>query len=61
MNGGMISATTLIVANGIAGRITCNSKKLEKLIEDRPSSARNVESLPRKYGGTLTIARDQKP
>jgi len=57
----MISATTLLVGSGIAGRITCKSKKLEKLIEDRPSSARNVESLPRKYGGTRTIARDQTP
>jgi len=36
ITGGVISATTLIVANGIAGRITYKSKKLEGLIEGRP-------------------------
>jgi uncharacterized membrane protein YcaP (DUF421 family) len=34
--GGVISATTLIVANGIVGRLTYKSKKLEGLIEGRP-------------------------
>src|SRR2546427_6595862 len=36
ITGGMISATTLILANGIVGRITYKSKKLEQLIEGRP-------------------------
>jgi uncharacterized membrane protein YcaP (DUF421 family) len=36
ITGGVISATTLIVANGIIGRLTYKSKKLEKLIEGRP-------------------------
>ena len=36
ITGGVISATTLIVVNGIVGRITYKSKKLEKLIEGRP-------------------------
>ena len=36
ITGGMISATTLIVANGIVGRITYKSKKMEQLIEGRP-------------------------
>src|SRR5882724_12527176 len=33
---GILSASTLIVANGIVGRITYKSKTLEKLIEGRP-------------------------
>jgi uncharacterized membrane protein YcaP (DUF421 family) len=33
---GILSASTLIVANGIVGRITYRSKTLEKLIEGRP-------------------------
>lgn len=36
ITGGVISATTLIVANGIVGGLTYKSKKLEKLIEGRP-------------------------
>jgi len=36
ITGGVISATTLILANGIVGRITYKSKKLEQLIEGRP-------------------------
>jgi len=36
ITGGMISATTLIAINGIAGRLTYRSKTLEKLIEGRP-------------------------
>ena len=36
ITGGMISAITLIVVNGVVGRITYKSKKLEKLIEGRP-------------------------
>src|SRR5260370_29973948 len=36
ITGGVISATTLIVANGIVGRITYKSKTLEKLVEGRP-------------------------
>src|SRR5216684_9370731 len=36
VTGGLISATTLIVANGIVGRATTKSKTLEKLIEGRP-------------------------
>src|SRR6266403_356711 len=37
ITGGMISATTLILANGIVGRLTYKSKALEKLIEGRPA------------------------
>src|SRR6202040_3735166 len=36
ITGGVISATTLIVANGVVGIITYRSKRLEKLIEGRP-------------------------
>jgi uncharacterized membrane protein YcaP (DUF421 family) len=36
VTGGVISATTLIVANGIVGRITYKSKTMERLIEGRP-------------------------
>jgi uncharacterized membrane protein YcaP (DUF421 family) len=36
ITGGVISATTLIVINGIVGRITYKSKQMEKLIEGRP-------------------------
>ena len=36
ITGGMISATTLIVLNGLVGRITYRSKLLERLIEGRP-------------------------
>src|SRR6201981_375320 len=36
ITGGVISAATLIAVNGIVGRITYKSKKLEKLIEGRP-------------------------
>ena len=36
VSGGIISATTLVVLNGIVGRLTYNSKNLEKLIEGRP-------------------------
>ena len=36
VTGGVISATTLIVANGIVGRLTYHSKRMEKLIEGRP-------------------------
>jgi len=36
VTGGVISATTLIVVNGIVGRMTYKSKKLEELIEGRP-------------------------
>ena len=34
--GGIISATTLIIANGIVSRITYKSKTLERLVEGRP-------------------------
>lgn len=34
--GGLISATTLICANGLLGMITYRSKKLEAIIEGRP-------------------------
>src|SRR5215510_6126524 len=34
--GGLISATTLICANGLLGMVTYRSKKLEALIEGRP-------------------------
>ena len=36
VTGGIISATTLIVLNGIVGRLTYNNKKLERIIEGRP-------------------------
>lgn len=36
ITGGVISATTLIVANLVVGRVTYKSKKLEKLVEGRP-------------------------
>jgi len=36
ITGGVISATTLIVANGVVSRITYKSKKMERLIEGRP-------------------------
>src|SRR3954463_547885 len=36
VTGGIISATTLIVLNGVIGRLTYNSKKLERVIEGRP-------------------------
>src|SRR6266699_5116 len=36
ITGGIISATTLIVANGIIGYISYKSKALESLIEGRP-------------------------
>jgi uncharacterized membrane protein YcaP (DUF421 family) len=34
--GGLISATTLICANGLLGMITYRSKKLEAIVEGRP-------------------------
>ena len=36
VTGGVISATTLIVANGIVGRLSYKNKTLERLIEGRP-------------------------
>ena len=36
VTGGIISATTLIVLNGLVGRLTYKSKKLERIIEGRP-------------------------
>src|SRR6476619_3329066 len=36
VTGGIISATTLIVLNGVVGRLTFKSKKLERIIEGRP-------------------------
>jgi uncharacterized membrane protein YcaP (DUF421 family) len=36
ITGGIISATTLVVINGLVGRITFHNKKLERLIEGRP-------------------------
>jgi len=36
ITGGVITATTLIVANGIVGRLTYRNKTLERLIEGRP-------------------------
>ncbi len=36
VTGGIISATTLIVLNGVVGRLTFNSKNLERIIEGRP-------------------------
>jgi uncharacterized membrane protein YcaP (DUF421 family) len=34
--GGMISAATLVIANGIVGQLTYRSKKIEGLVEGRP-------------------------
>jgi uncharacterized membrane protein YcaP (DUF421 family) len=36
ITGGVISATTLIVVNGVVGRLAFKSKTLESLIEGRP-------------------------
>ena len=36
VTGGIISATTLIVLNGIVGRLTYSRKSLERIIEGRP-------------------------
>jgi uncharacterized membrane protein YcaP (DUF421 family) len=36
ITGGVISATTLIMANGIVSRLTFKSKTLERIIEGRP-------------------------
>lgn len=36
VTGGLISATTLIVLNGIIGRLTYGNKSLERIIEGRP-------------------------
>ena len=36
VTGGVISATTLIVVNGIVSRVTYKSKTMERLIEGRP-------------------------
>jgi len=36
VSGGIISATTLIVANGMVSRLTFKSKTLERIIEGRP-------------------------
>jgi uncharacterized membrane protein YcaP (DUF421 family) len=36
ITGGVISATTLIVANGIVSRLTYQSKTMERMIEGRP-------------------------
>jgi uncharacterized membrane protein YcaP (DUF421 family) len=36
ITGGVISASTLILVNALAGRLTYQSKALEKLIEGRP-------------------------
>src|SRR2546426_10474341 len=36
ISGGIMSATTLIVANGIVSRLTYKSKTLERIIEGRP-------------------------
>jgi uncharacterized membrane protein YcaP (DUF421 family) len=36
ITGGIISATTLIVANGIVSRLTYQSKTMERVIEGRP-------------------------
>ena len=36
VTGGLISATTLILCNGLVSRITYKSKKMEHLIEGRP-------------------------
>jgi uncharacterized membrane protein YcaP (DUF421 family) len=36
VTGGIISATTLIVLNGVVGRLTFKSKNLERIIEGRP-------------------------
>jgi uncharacterized membrane protein YcaP (DUF421 family) len=37
VTGGMLSAATLIAANGLVGRLTHKSKTMERLIEGRPS------------------------
>src|SRR5881409_3368590 len=37
VTGGMISAATLIAANGLVGRLTHKNKTMERLIEGRPS------------------------
>src|ERR1041385_7065012 len=36
VTGGIVSATTLIVLNGIVGRLTFANKKFERIIEGRP-------------------------
>src|SRR3954469_20008412 len=36
VTGGIIAASTLIVVNGVVGRITYRSKTMERLIEGRP-------------------------
>jgi uncharacterized membrane protein YcaP (DUF421 family) len=36
VTGGLISATTLLVVNGLVGAVTYRSKRLESLIEGRP-------------------------
>jgi uncharacterized membrane protein YcaP (DUF421 family) len=36
VTGGIISATTLILLNGLVGRLTYKSKKLERIVEGRP-------------------------
>ncbi|MGZ5545432.1 MAG: DUF421 domain-containing protein, partial [Limisphaerales bacterium] len=36
VTGGIIAATTLVIANGVVSRLTFKSKKLEQLIEGRP-------------------------
>jgi uncharacterized membrane protein YcaP (DUF421 family) len=36
VTGGIVAASTLILANGIVGRITYRSKTMERLIEGRP-------------------------
>src|SRR5215831_12693590 len=36
VTGGIISATTLILLNGLVGRLTFKSKKLERIVEGRP-------------------------
>src|SRR5213593_4841314 len=36
ITGGIIAATTLVIANGVVSRLTFKSKTLERLIEGRP-------------------------
>jgi uncharacterized membrane protein YcaP (DUF421 family) len=36
ITGGLISAATLIALNGVVGRLTYKSKRLERLVEGRP-------------------------
>jgi len=36
VTGGIISATTLILLNGLVGRLTYKNKKLERIVEGRP-------------------------